>query len=84
MKTVQLFTLFLINSFLINAQTHPFPQHIDYTGTHIEPNQYTQEQLDKIVTDFYDLWKSVYLKSSCGGGFQYFVSFDDGATCVSV
>ncbi len=72
---------FLFTAYL-TAQTHPFPQHVNYIGTHIKPGQYTQQELDKIVTDFYYKWRTKYLKNSCGAG-TYFISFDDGKTCVS-
>ncbi len=83
MKKILFLSFALILSSNVFAQTHPFPQHVDYSGVHIKPSGYSQQDLDKLVSDYYDLWKTVYLKSSCGGGFQYFVSFDGGNACVS-
>ena len=40
---------------------YPFPQHLTYGEDTIFPNQYTREQMDDDVTEFYDYWKGQYL-----------------------
>ena len=82
MKKNFLIKILLLLTISLQAQTHPFPQHVPYNGTYLKPSGYTQEELDKTVTDFYYLWKTKYLKNSCGSG-QYFISFDGGNACVS-
>ena len=39
----------------------PYPSHISYTYGSISPISNTQEEKDKIVSDYYDLWKENYL-----------------------
>jgi len=77
--------LLLISVIQLQAQSpnYPFPNHEIYTIGTIQPNNYTQTQLDNAVADFYDMWKSVYLKEGCDSG-QYFVEFLEGNNiCVS-
>jgi len=61
------------------SQRFSFPQHTEYTGTHIKPSQYTQEELDNQVIAFYDKWKTSYLINGCEDN-QYYVFFDSGNT----
>ena len=82
MKKLILLSLTIFFAYVSFSQNYPFPQHISYAGTHIKPGNYTQKELDKIVTDFYYNWRTKYLKNSCGAN-QYFISFNDGKTCVS-
>ena len=86
MKKQQLviFFLFVIiiscNKQEIEISTNfPFPQHTEYKGTYIIPNNYSQEELDNFTTEFYDNWKKKYLKNNCEEN-QYYVDFDEGNT----
>jgi len=79
MKYILLISLslgILSNTF---GQKFPFPQHTEYTGIHIKPSQYTQEELDNQLTNFYDKWKAKYLINGCENN-QYYVFFDSGNT----
>jgi endo-1,4-beta-D-glucanase Y len=83
----KLFAFFIMITVYVNgfsqSPKYPFPKHETYTGNHIKPSAYTQDELDNVVKGFYDSWKAKYLKNSCGGG-QYYVDFDEGSTiCVS-
>ncbi len=60
----------------IEAQNHPFPQHIEYQA-HIKPNQFTQEELDQHVIDFYESWKAIYLINGCESN-QYYINHSAG------
>jgi len=82
MKTIVI-VLLLINSGLLFGQTHPFPNHTDYVGNHIKPDNYTQLQLDTQTRFFYDEWKSAYLKNDCGNTNEYYVFSGNGAINVS-
>ncbi len=39
----------------------PYPSHVDYTYGSISPTSNTQKEKDKIVSDYYDIWKKNYL-----------------------
>jgi endo-1,4-beta-D-glucanase Y len=88
MKSKLLTAAFFLYSIFLFAQTpqRPFPQHVVYTAGSIKPSNYTQSQLDNIVKEFYNQWKSVYLKDDCGTD-QYYVWFDEESSnnsiCVS-
>jgi endo-1,4-beta-D-glucanase Y len=62
----------------------PFPQHVPYTKGTIEPNQFTQLQLDKAVEKFYAQWKARYIKTIPGKAESY-IWFEekDNKQCVS-
>ncbi len=60
----------------IKAQNHPFPQHTTYKS-HIKPTNYTQEQLDKQLTDYYDDWKKKFLVHGCDDD-QYYIKVGSG------
>jgi len=61
----------------------PYPQHVDYTGDHVKPQNYTQSELDEIAASFYLEWQDKYIKSDCAEN-EYYVNFDEGNTiCVS-
>jgi hypothetical protein len=61
----------------------PYPQHVDYTGDHVKPQNYTQSELDEIAASFYLEWQDKYIKSDCAEN-EYYVDFDEGNTiCVS-
>ncbi len=53
---------------------HPFPDHTSYVGQHIRP-AYSQTDLDRHTTEFYDNWKGAYLKA-CGDMYYIDVSRD--------
>ncbi len=61
---------------------HPFPNHTQYLGTHIIPNQYSQEELDNHVKTFYETWKNQYLKNDCNQD-EYYIYSGNGAISVS-
>jgi len=66
------------------AQQKPFPQHLSYFKGTIEPNQYSQLQLDKTVEQFYIQWKFRYIKTELGKPESYTWFEDkDGKQCVS-
>lgn len=67
--------LFTLQGF---AQHYPFPHHTNYYS-HINPGQYTQDQLDNQVRSYYDAWKAKYLINGCESN-QYYVFFDSGNT----
>ena len=52
-----------------------FPQHVKYSGNYIVPSAYSQTELDKHTSDFYDKWKKKYIKE-CDG--KYYVNYDEG------
>jgi endo-1,4-beta-D-glucanase Y len=62
---------------------HPYPSHSTYLGSHIKPNNFTQQQIDKQVQLFYDEWKSEYLKNDCDNSSEYYIYSGDGANNVS-
>lgn len=45
------------------GQSHPFPQHVRYAAGTIRPSQ-PQEQLDRDVRAYYDVWKKDYVKEA--------------------
>ena len=50
------------------AQNHPFGSHQEtYASGILFPNQYTQAQIDEFVSDYYDQWKSDWLRTDPGG-----------------
>lgn len=54
-----------LSAFIFSAalsQNKPFPQMLNYPGC-IKPDNYTPAQINKAVSDYYDYWKSQYLKS---------------------
>ncbi len=82
MKTIKLiFIQIIISLFIANSygQQMPFPQHNNYQGTHIKPNNYSQAELDQQVITFYEQWKSKYLINGCESN-HYYVFFDSGNT----
>ena len=51
------------------AQNHPFASHpFSYAAGSIQPNHVSQAVLDQAVRDFYDAWKTRYLRQTCGTG----------------
>lgn len=71
--------LLLLLTNILLAQNKPFPLHTGYLGSFIQPTNYTQEELDTQLKNFYTQWKSVYLKSGCNTG-EYYVDFAVGNT----
>lgn len=55
----------------------PFPQHVAYARATIRPRSFSQAEQDQHVRDFYDRWKSDFLKAATvdGAGGFYRVSF---------
>lgn len=82
MKKQQLFILLIVIAMISCKKpkeeftaNFPFPQHSEYKGTYISPNNYSQEDLDNHTTEFYDKWKQKYLKNNCADD-QYYVDYD--------
>jgi endo-1,4-beta-D-glucanase Y len=48
----------------IQPAKRSFPQHVSYAANTIHPTNFTQDQQDQHVRDFYDYWKSSYLLSA--------------------
>ena len=60
---------------------YPFPQNVNYSVNFIKPN-FSQEQINSDVSNFYEQWKKKYIKI-CKNG-DYYVDYDEGNTiCVS-
>ena len=68
---------------MAQGQNYPFPNHTAYSGTYIQPDNYTQAELDSHVQSFYDEWKAAYLKNDCGNSNEYYVFSGGGAINVS-
>jgi len=75
--------LLMINTSLLFGQSYSFPNHTNYSGNHIKPNNYTQLQLDTQTQFFYDEWKSAYLKNDCGNINEYYIFSGNGSKNVS-
>ncbi|NOZ45868.1 MAG: T9SS type A sorting domain-containing protein [Chlorobi bacterium] len=84
MKTILTFAI-LFYSIMLAGQTpnFPFPSHTSYSGNYIQPDNYSQAQLDNQAKLFYDEWKATYLKNDCGNTDQYYVYSGSGAKNVS-
>ncbi len=67
------YVLFCASSFAQNFKS--FPQHVLYTSTIIKPNVLSQDEMDRVVENFYDSWKSKYLKTA-GFNEKYISTFD--------
>lgn len=46
------------------GQSHPFPQHVRYADGTICPGRFAQDQLDRDVRAYYDVWKKDYVKEA--------------------
>ena len=52
---------------IIQAQDHPFGSHHQtYAAGTLFPNQYSQAQIDTYVSDYYDQWKSEWIRVDPG------------------
>jgi len=60
----------------------PFPNHTNYIGDHIKPNNYGQTELDNHTKTFYDGWKALYLKNDCNTN-EYYIKYRNDAKTVS-
>ena len=70
---------------LIHGQNKPFPQSLDYPNT-IKPNNVSQTAMNNSIVEFYEYWKSAYLRPSNGktpGGYFVYVSVAPGTKTVS-
>jgi endo-1,4-beta-D-glucanase Y len=67
--------LFLLMNSGIHAQNKPFPQQVNFPGC-IKPSNVTQIEMNETIIDFYQKWKSKYLKKSDGGeiGKGYYIN----------
>lgn len=77
--------IIILTTPLFAQQTQkPFPQHVPYAKGTIEPNQFTQPQLDKAVEQFYTQWKARYIKTVPNKSESYIWFEDkDSKQCVS-
>ncbi|MBF0171003.1 MAG: beta-glucanase [Nitrospinae bacterium] len=48
-----------------SAERRPFPQHTPYVTGSILPTAPSRDTLDRVVRDFYDRWKRLYLRDDC-------------------
>lgn len=66
--------IFIVTSVVIfGVENKPFPQEVKFNGC-IKPTNYTQTQMNNDVSDYFDKWKSKYVKASSGvtpGGGYY-------------
>lgn len=60
----------------------PFPQHTTYHIGTIKPKNVNQVQLDNAVKNFYNFWKSKYLKQNPLNLEQYFVFYNIDGTSL--
>lgn len=66
---------------VLNAY-HPFPNHTNYIGNHIKPNNYSQAELDNQTKVFYDDWKNAHLRNDCNEN-EYYIYSGSGAKTIS-
>lgn len=59
------------------ATKRPFPQHTVYQTSTIKPDHVSQKQMDDEVTDFYNTWKTKYLKQPADKKDQYYIFYND-------
>ena len=59
-KFITIFILILSSGFA-NADLKKFPQNLKYSSNYIVPNNYSNEQKNQHVKEFYDYWKQHYL-----------------------
>jgi len=83
MKKIYSLILLLIIVQISPAQNFPYPNHTKYNASHIVPNQYTSEQLDKHCSDFYDLWKTKYIQKCSDSSYYVATHGPDNAMTVS-
>jgi endo-1,4-beta-D-glucanase Y len=81
----------LVRSVICQTPDHPFPVQITYSPGSIKVSRWSQTELNKIVTDYYDKWRLVHLKNDCSDKMQYYVfdnekleaNIKDKTICVS-
>ncbi|HEV7731145.1 MAG TPA: glycosyl hydrolase family 8 [Candidatus Binatia bacterium] len=75
MRDALALALLLLSGVAHAAVNHPFGSHpTTYTAGAIRPSHVGQPALDQAVRDFYDQWKAVYLRQTCGAGRYVVVS----------
>ncbi|MDB5031739.1 MAG: hypothetical protein JWP71_2460 [Mucilaginibacter sp.] len=76
--------LYFRSSAFAQLPLRPFPQHNSYFAGTIKPNHITQIQMDNITRDFYNEWKSRFIKTVAGKP-QNYIWFEGkgGKQCVS-
>ena len=63
------------------AQNNPFGSHLEnYAAGTLFPDQYSQEQIDVFVSDYYDQWKSDWLRTDPAGDGYRVVMDNTGRT----
>ena len=71
-----------------SAQNFPFPQHVSYAAG-IQPNNVSQSSMDNTVSNYWNTYKSRYIKSAGGSPTRYYIAYniegqgDSGAATVS-
>jgi endo-1,4-beta-D-glucanase Y len=73
----------ILRSVLCQTPNHPFPTQVTYSPGSIKVSRWSQPELNKIVADIFDKWKSVHLKNDCSDKTQYYV-FDNEKNDASV
>jgi endoglucanase len=63
-------------------QNIPYPNHTNYTGVHLKPDNYSQSELDDHTGTFYTAWKNEYLKNDCKRS-EYYIYSGNGANTIS-
>ncbi|TAL62418.1 MAG: hypothetical protein EPN88_13285, partial [Bacteroidetes bacterium] len=75
MNPLFLSVIFFILSGILTAQEakRPFPQHTVYDKSTIMPANHSRAEMDKSVIEYYNLWKSSYVRNNCSDQKQYYV-----------
>ncbi|MEO9801691.1 MAG: glycosyl hydrolase family 8 [Reichenbachiella sp.] len=83
-KTFTIITLYWGITGMLCAQppNYPFPNHTTYAGDYMQPNQYTQEELDQHTASFYEEWRDSYLANDCNPE-EYYIKYRSDANTVS-
>lgn len=63
---------FVMTCGLVNAQNKPYPQAVNFSGC-IKPNNVTQAQMNTAIQNFYNSYKSKYLKQCPDASDQYYM-----------
>jgi endo-1,4-beta-D-glucanase Y len=64
-----------------------FPQHTPYAAGSIRPDHITQEEMDRVVAQTYDEWKTMYIRQGCDEGRYYLhtnISTGGGSQTISI
>ncbi len=74
----------LFSPLIFAEPNYPFPQHVKYSPGTIKPTNFTQDEQDKHVTDFYNYWQSTYLiKTGTNANGQILYRVAKGKTLIA-